>query len=328
LSLFGYNPIKYQVGRGVLAAMGINFELDFNDVAARGNFSTIDSDNKVTDRRAGRISTEKNKELCYILQDIDLPDAQVFVEPVKEHRFLLVIRAKELGDRIHDTDPQSTGVEPYPAKAQNSESDKTAKLVNEFINKAREKLAEHHPANMVLLRGFSKKPNWPSMKDVFGLKPAAIAGYPMYRGVSKLVGMDVLETGDNLDDEFDTLRSNWQAYDFFYVHVKKTDSSGEDGDIKRKSRVIEEVDQKIPQLLKLKPDVIVVTGDHSTPAILKSHSWHPVPVALWSHYCRADSVGRFNEMDCIRGGLGPRFPATHLLPLALANADRLDKFGA
>jgi len=329
LGIFGYNPLKYQVGRGMLAAGGINFELKDGDIAARGNFCTIDEQGKVTDRRAGRISTDLNQRLCKLLQEkIDIPNVEVFVETVKEHRFLLVLRGKNLSGELLDTDPQETGKKPFSARTKNGEADHTAKIVDTFLNQAKEILQHEHPANMVLLRGFSQKPQWPSMKECFKLNSAAIAAYPMYRGVSKLIGMDVLETGETIESEFETLKHNWDKYDFFYVHIKKTDSYGEDGNFEAKKQVIEEVDRFIPMLRELEPDVIMVTGDHSTPSKLAFHSWHPVPVMIWSKDCRADQVDQFNETSCVRGGLGPRFPAEDLLPIVLANAKRLEKFGA
>jgi len=328
LSLFGYDPIKYQVGRGVLAALGINFDIKNGDVAARGNFCTVDSQGKVTDRRAGRIPTDKNEELCKLLSKIKIEGAEVFVETVKEHRFLLVLRGKDLPADIADTDPQATGKSPRPPESLSAKPNKTVELVKEFLNKAKKILSDQDAANMILLRGFSKHPSWPSMEEAFGLKSAAIACYPMYRGIAKLLGMSILETGETVSDELDTLEKNFNNYDFFYFHVKKTDSYGEDGNFKEKVKVIEQTDSQIPRLLKLKPDVVLVTGDHSTPCSLKSHSWHPVPALLWSKYCRRDAVEKFGERNCLKGGLGPRIPATDLVPLALANALRLEKFGA
>jgi 2,3-bisphosphoglycerate-independent phosphoglycerate mutase len=328
LALFGYDPIFFQLGRGVLEALGINFDLKNADVVARGNFCTLDKNGKVIDRRAGRISTEKNLKLCEKLRKINLPNVEVFVETVKEYRFLMVLRGENLYGELADTDPQTTGLTPLPSKPLSTQAEQTAELVKQFIEKAGEVLAEDHPANMVLMRGFSKKPNWPLFPDIFGIKAAAIAAYPMYRGVSRLVGMDILETGETLEDEIKTLEKNWNNYDFFYFHIKKTDSAGEDGDYNRKVTLIEEVDKIIPQIMKLKPDVVTITGDHSTPAVMKSHSWHPIPVLLWSKYCRNDQVNHFGERACMTGSLGPRIPTVDLMPLMMANAGRLNKFGA
>jgi len=328
LALFGYDPIKYQVGRGVLSALGINFKLEVKDIATRGNFCTVDNNGNIIDRRAGRMPTDRNIELCKLLRNIRLPDVNIFIETVKEYRFLLVLRGEGLSGDLIDTDPQIIGKKPLEPRGLTSEAEKTVNLVRNFITQAKEVLKDQSPANMLLLRGFSKKPNWPTIKDVFGLNCAAIAAYPMYRGLAKLIGMDILETGQTVKEEFDTLTKNWNEYDFFYLHVKNSDSAGEDGDFDRKVAKIEEVDEHIPKLLDLNPDVIIITGDHSTPSLLKFHSWHPVPVLLWSKYCRADKVKKFGERDCITGGLGPRFPAVDLMPLALANAKRLEKFGA
>jgi 2,3-bisphosphoglycerate-independent phosphoglycerate mutase len=328
LALFGYDPLEYEVGRGVLSALGIDFDLAPGDVAARGNYCTLGDDGRVADRRAGRIPTEKNRELSALLRNIELPGVEVFVRPVKEYRLLLVLRGEGLSGNLADTDPQDVGQKPLDPEPGSPEAEKTAGLVRQFLGQAREILAGHHPANMVLLRGFSQLPDWSSFERAFGLRAAAIAGYPMYRGVAKLVGMDVLETGAEPEEEWATLEQHWDDYDFFFLHVKRTDSAGEDGDFERKAALIEEVDALLPRLRRLGPDVLVVTGDHSTPAVMKYHSWHPVPVLLWSRYCRADRVDRFGERACMAGGLGPRIPAVDLMPLALANARRLEKFGA
>lgn len=328
LALFGYDPITYQIGRGVLSALGVDFDLQPQDVAARGNFCTVDAEGRVTDRRAGRIATEKARELCEVLRQIELPDTTLFVQAEKEYRLVLVLRGEGLSDAVSDTDPQRTGVKPQPPKALSPAAERTAYLVQQFLAEARKRLAGHDPANMVLLRGFAQRPNWPTFQTVFGLKAAAIATYPMYRGVAKLVGMQPLATGEAVEDEFAVLEEHWNDFDFFFVHIKPIDSAGEDGDFERKVTLIERVDQQIPRLTRLNPDVIVVTGDHSTPARLKTHSWHPVPVLLWSQYCRPDRVDIFSERTCINGTLGPHFPAADLMPLALANALRLAKFGA
>ena len=327
LALFGYDPIKFAVGRGILEAMGIDFDLKKEDVAARGNFCTIDNKGLVTDRRAGRISTEQNAELCKKLSKITLESAQLYVVPVKEHRFLLVFRGEGLSGDASDSDPQQVGVAPLNVVALSPKGKKTAKLANEFAAKAKAALADSHPANMVLLRGFSQHPNLPTMSDIFKLNPAAIAAYPMYRGLAKLVGMKILNTGATIEEEFDTLVKHYAEHDFFFVHVKKTDSTGEDGDFDAKVHALEEIDRLLPKITALNPDVFVVTGDHSTPAMLKGHSWHPVPLLLYSKWCRADHVREFGETACASGGL-VRFPAVEVMPLAMANALKLTKFGA
>jgi 2,3-bisphosphoglycerate-independent phosphoglycerate mutase len=299
------------------------------DVAARGNFCTIDENGNITDRRAGRISNELNQKLCKLLNEkINIPGVEVFIETVKEHRILIVFRGQGLSGNLIDTDPQEMGVKPLEPKVTKSNSEKTVGIVKEFLNQAKKILADQHPANMILTRGFAEKPDWPSFPGVFGLKSAAIAAYPMYKGLARLIGMELLETGTAIDDEFATLEKKWNDYDFFFVHIKKTDSYGEDGNFENKISVIEEVDKLIPRLLKLNPDVIIITGDHSTPSLLKVHSWHPVPTIIWSKYCRPDRVDKFGERACITGGLGPRLPAVEIMPIALANAKRLEKFGA
>jgi len=329
LSLFGYDPIKYQIGRGVLEALGIDMELTREDLACRGNFATIDEHGIITDRRAGRISTELNQKICYILQEkiTKIDDVEVIIKPGKEHRFVVVFRGKGLEDGISDADPQLNGQKIRYAQALRPESERSAQIVNQFIDQCLVVLQEHHPANAILLRGIAKHPGLPIMSELYKLNPAAIATYPMYRGLAKLVGMKVLATGETIGEEFVTLKENYQDYDFFYLHIKKTDTYGEDGNYEAKVKIVEEVDRYIPTLVELNPAVLVVTGDHSTPAALAAHSWHPNPFLLYSHYIRVDEVRHFNEKECVKGGLG-RFPAGEALSLMLANALKLNKYGA
>lgn len=327
LSLFGYDPTQYIVGRGVLEALGIDFHLAEGDVAARCNFCTVDKSGVITDRRAGRMSSEKSAQLCERLRQITIEGVEIFVLPVKEHRFAVVFRGPGLSGNVEDTDPQQAGLMPKEAVPLSSDAERTAEIVNEFTAKARSLLAHSSPANMILFRGISQHPNLPQMGDIFKLSPAAIATYPMYRGLAKLVGMEVLATGATLADEISTLKSHWEDHDFFYVHMKQTDSSGEDGDFQRKVKLIEEADQLLPGLMDLNPDVLVVSADHSTPAILKGHSWHPVPLLIHSRYCRVDDVKEFSEKACVTGGLGT-ISSTDIMPLAMANALKLNKFGA
>lgn len=328
LALFGYDPLRFEIGRGVLEAMGIGFDLQRQDLAARGNFCSIDPDSGViTDRRAGRIPTEVGARLCEKLSAITLPGLETFVEPVKEYRFVLVLRGEGLVDGLTETDPQQVGVPPLPVEPTRPEAAPTADLLNQWLAEARTLLADDHPANGCNLRGIAKDPGLPQMPDVYGLRCGAIATYPMYRGVAKLAGMEVLPTGDTIEDEVETLKSHWDEYDFFFFHVKKTDSAGEDGDFERKAGVIEHLDQVLPDILALEPDVVIVTGDHSTPAVLKAHSWHELPVLIWSRYARPDPVSAFGERPCMAGGLG-HIRHIDLLPLAMGYAGRLIKFGA
>ncbi len=327
LALFGYNPVSFNIGRGVLEAVGIDFNLQPGDVAARGNFCTTDEMGIVTDRRAGRISTQQCTELCQVLDGLVIERIKIFVRPVREHRFIVVFRRDELSPEVSDSDPQQVGVAPKSITALSPEAGKMADIANQFVAQAKVTLTEHYPANMVLLRGFSRQPHLPAMGEIYKLKPAAITSYPMYRGLAKLVGMEVLETGTTIEDELATLRRNYANYDFFFLHIKGTDAAGEDGDFNRKVSVIEQIDNTLTELISMEPDVMVVTGDHSTPALLKGHSWHPVPILLYSRWCRPDRVSEFSESACILGGLG-RFPANQIMPLAMANALKLNKFGA
>jgi 2,3-bisphosphoglycerate-independent phosphoglycerate mutase len=327
LGLFGYDPVRFQVGRGVLEALGIEFALRGGDVAARGNFCTVDASGLITDRRAGRIATELCVRLVDRLREIRLPGVEVHVEPVKEHRFVLVLRGGGLSGRLSETDPQATGKPPLPVKPLHSDAGKTADLVSRFVADARAKLAAEPHANMILLRGFDLLPELPRFPDVFQLRAAAIAAYPMYRGLAKLVGMDVLKTGATFADEIATLREHWDAYDFFFVHYKDTDKAGEDGDFDAKVAALERFDGALPDVVACRPDVTVITGDHATPSILAAHGWQPVPVLVKSAYSGADPVTAFTERACASGTLG-LMPAHHLMPIVMANALRLTKFGA
>ncbi|MCC6492830.1 MAG: 2,3-bisphosphoglycerate-independent phosphoglycerate mutase [Pirellulales bacterium] len=332
LGLFGYDPVKYLIGRGALEATGIGFKLEEGDVAIRANFCTIDAAGNIADRRAGRIPTEESAPLAIRLRDVKIPGVEVFVEPVKEHRFVVVLRGTgvnkgKLGDAVRDTDPQAVGVPPLAAKAANAESQVTAQIADEFVQQAKRLLAGQAKANCLTLRGFASKPSLPTYEEVYGLRAAAIAVYPMYKGLAQLVGMDVVGQAKTLEEQMAVLRENWSKYDFFFIHFKYTASTGEDGDFAAKVKRTEEYDAAVPKIMALKPDVLIATGDHSTPSMLKSHSWHPVPTLLWAKNCRTDACERFGESDCLRGGLG-QFEAKHLMTLALANAGRLGKYGA
>jgi 2,3-bisphosphoglycerate-independent phosphoglycerate mutase len=329
LALFGYDPFRYEIGRGVMEALGIDIKLEKNDLAARGNFATIDKKGIIVDRRAGRISTERNREICGFLQNKikEIGEVQIFIHPGKEHRFVIVFRGEGLRDNLTDADPQKDGLEAKRTEGLSPEARRTAEIINDYLIRATEALQPFHPANTILLRGFSKVPDIPTMPDRYKLRPAAIATYPMYRGLARLVEMEVLETGETIQEEVKTLKKYFDRYDFFYLHFKKPDMAGEDGNFRLKVKAIEEIDRLIPSILKLRPDVFVVTGDHSTPSLLKSHSWHPNPILLHSKYIRPDGIRRFTERHCQRGQLG-RFPALDIIPLMLANGLKLKKFGA
>ena len=327
LAIFGYDPVKYNIGRGVAEALGIDVKLKPEDIAARGNFCTVDNKGMITHRRAGRISTEKNTELCRLLNGIAIDGAEISVLPVKEHRFVLILRGEALSPELGDSDPQQAGLAPKNIEALSPQAQRTARIVNEFVSQARSLLQDEPSANMVLLRGFSCHPDIPSIPEIYKLKPAAIATYPMYRGLARLVGMQVLPSGESITEQLDSLRRYYADYDFFFVHFKSPDARGEDGDFRAKVQTIEELDKALPSLLSLDPEVLIITGDHSTPATLAMHSWHPVPFMLKSKWCRPDDVTEFSERACLAGGMG-RFPATEIMPLAMANALKLDKFGA
>ncbi|HEY6749851.1 MAG TPA: 2,3-bisphosphoglycerate-independent phosphoglycerate mutase [Rubrobacteraceae bacterium] len=330
LALFGYNPLEYKVGRGVLSALGVGFELGENDLAARINFATREESGKISDRRAGRIANEEASKLVDLLnENVELDGAEVFITHEKEHRAVAVFRADGLSDALSDSDPQRTGLEPLPVEPTDGTGDgakKSAELANAFIEEADEILADHHPANTVLLRGFGMHPALPRFDEVYKLRAAAIAGYPMYKGLARLAGMEVLKEGEGIAGEFETLKQNWDAFDFFFVHVKATDAAGEDGDFERKSAVIEEADALIPELLDLSSAALAVTGDHATPAKMESHSWHGVPFLLSSEYTLPTSE-RFGERACAGGSLGV-FPAEEIMGLLMGHALKLNRYGA
>ena len=332
-ALFGYDPVQTNVGRGLLSATGVDFPMTPRDLYMRVNFATVDNKGVLLDRRAGRLATEENERLCRKLQErirLSTPAAagvELFFRTEMEYRAIIALRGDDLREEIEETDPQQTGVAPLAPTALTPEAARTSAILTELIAKVREALADEPKANMILLRGYGKYHQFASMAKRFGLKPLAIANYPMYRGLARLVGMEVHPLTHTIAEEFAALEQAFDQFDFFFMHVKPTDSKGEDGNFAAKVKVIEEVDALIPRLTALNPAVLVVTGDHSTPAALKSHSWHPVPVLLSSPTCRPDRVEHFGERDCLQGEMG-RMPMKHLMALALAHAQRLAKFGA
>ena len=327
LGLFGYDPLEFKIGRGALEATGIGFELGPHDVAARGNFCTLDAAGLISDRRAGRIPSEESFAVVEKLQAVKIDGVETFVKPVKEHRFVVVFRGPGLDGRVADTDPQAVGVAPLDPQPTDAAAAKTAAVAKEFVRQARTILAGEPKANGMVLRGFAGKPALPSYEELYGLRAAAIAVYPMYKGLARLVGMTLVGKAQSLDEQIAELEKAWNDYDFFFLHFKYTDSTGEDGAFEQKVKRIEELDRAIPRIEALKPDVLIVTGDHSTPSRLKSHSWHPVPTLLVADTCRPDGLPAFSERDCLRGGFGI-FPAKHLMLLAMAHAQRFGKYGA
>ena len=328
LALFGYDPWAWRIGRGALSCLGLGLDLRPGDVAARLNFCTVDAAGLVTDRRAGRIPTETCRRLCALLAGIDVPGVEVTVSPEMEYRAVALFRGEGLSDGVGDSDPQVTGTRPLPLRAASGEDERMAAAAESFLAQAGTLLAGQSPANMVLIRGFGRCPELPPMQEVYGLDPVGIAGYPMYRGIARAVGMETPACEGPLDAELDLLAERWGGpADFFYVHVKPTDSAGEDGDFDGKVALLEEVDRALPRILDLEPEVLVVTGDHSTPSRMGRHSWHPVPTLIASDAGFPVAGTRMTERGCASGSLG-RIPSTELMALALAHAGRLGKFGA
>ena len=327
MALFGYDPLVYEIGRGALESTGIGFEIGPEDITARGNLCTLDAGGRIVDRRAGRLPTEETRAICERLQTIALPGVETFVQAVQDQRFILVLRGPGLSEQISETDPQREGVAPAVCAATAPEGERMAALVREWVARATSMLAGRDRANGVLLRGWSGRPKVPPFPELWKLRAAAVTVYPMYRGVARLVGMDALDGGHNLSEQIAAVRAHWDEYDFFFLHYKDTDSAGEDGDFRRKCDAIEAFDQAVPELVALGPDVIVVTGDHSTPAAMAAHSSHPVPVLMWGQHVRRDHLHHFNEVSAREGELG-MFPAKEVLPVAFGYAGRLAKFGA
>jgi len=329
LGLFGYDPLRFQVGRGVLSALGVGFDLGENDLAARINFATKDEAGRISDRRAGRIPSEKGEELVGLLnENLKLDGVEVFIMHEKEYRAVAVFRGEGLSGALADSDPQRTGLDPLSVEPtdDSQEARESARVANAFVERADEILADQHPANTVLVRGFGKHPALPSFEETYELDAAAIASYPMYKGLARLAGMQLLKEGEGIPGEFETLKARWDDHDFFFVHIKPTDAAGEDGDFERKAAVIEEVDAQVPGLLDLGPDALAVTGDHATPAKMKSHSWHGVPLLLNSPYT-LPTAESFGERSCAGGSLGV-FPAEEIMGYLMGHALKLNRFGA
>ena len=332
LGIFGYNPLEYQIGRGILEALGLGLEVRKTDVCVRCNYATI-KDGLIADRRAGRIPTEHNRRITAMLSEHirQIDGVEIVFAAGMEHRIAIIMRFPDPLEPgaadIEDTDPQQEGRAPLAPKPNNKSAEKVAALAAKLLEKAGQVLKNEVKANFLLMRGFSNMPHIPTFEEAFGLKALAIATYPMYRGLAKLVGMDTPVLEGTVDDQINFLKSKYKEYDFFFLHVKKVDSYGEDGNFGGKAERISEFDILLPRLLELNPDVLIITGDHSTPALMKGHSWHPVPVMLKSPYVYGGLCSAFSERECTRGELGI-IPAINLMPLALANALRLKKFGA
>ncbi len=326
LALFGYDPLKHMIGRGALEALGIDVALQPGDIAARGNFCLVDGDGLLVDRRAGRIPTQLSAPLCERLDKIEIDGVQLDVFPVQDYRFVLRLRGEGLSEFISETDPQVTAAAPLTVKPLAPGATRTAGLVNEFVAQAGKFLAEEERANMVLLRGFARLPDLPPMGEVYRLNTAGIAAYPMYRGLAEVAGMKVIPTGHTFGDEVETLRQNFNNHDFFFIHYKPADAAGEDGDFDAKVKCLEDLDPFIPQIRELEPDVFLVAGDHSTPAIMAAHSWHPVPFMLHSKLTRGEGVPGFNERTCAQGSVGSIL-ATQVMLLAMSHAGKLNKYG-
>ncbi len=328
LALFGYDPLKYVIGRGALEALGIGIALGPDDIAIRCNFCTLDSSGVITDRRAGRIPTAESVPLVEHLSNITVPGVEIIVEPVQDYRFVVIIRGERLGGDVTDTDPQRTGFAPLDPVGRSDAGQLTASKAAQFVESARDILRSRDTANMILMRGFSRRPDWPAFGEAYSLNPGAVAAYPMYRGIASLLGMNVIPTGHDFDAELDTLSDHWDDHDFFFLHYKPADAAGEDGDFDAKVKTLEELDKRVPHLLDMGADVVAVAGDHSTPSGMAAHSWHPVPLLINSNSTN-EGLGSpgFNERACRSGYLGG-LPATSLPLLLLAHAGKLDKFGA
>jgi 2,3-bisphosphoglycerate-independent phosphoglycerate mutase len=332
LGLFGYDPLEFQVGRGVIEALGLGVELKAGDIAARANFCTLNDKGIVTDRRAGRIETKVTEELCALLSRKikKAEDAQVMIKPGKGHRFVVIFRGKGLEGPLTDADPNREGLvvpKVEPTDPNSAAQKKTAGVVADFFRQAGPVLAGKKPANGFLLRGIAHQPEIPGFEQRYGLKPACLAIYPMYKGLAQLVGMKKIEGPQTIAEQFQRYVAEYDNYNYFFIHHKYTDMYGEDGNFAAKKKAIEDFDAALPILLQKKPDVLAVTGDHSTPCPVKGHSWHPQPVLLCSAWSGWDKLERFTETGANSGSLGI-FEARYLIRLMQANARMFDKFGA
>ena len=327
LSLFGYDPIKYTIGRGILEAIGISLSLSSSDIAARGNLCTIDGQTGlIIDRRAGRINSDEAKLIIEKLDGLKYKDVEIEVHHVREHRFVLLLKGDGLGNNVTGTDPEIEGKAPMDSIANDTDSVLTSECINYFNKEIRTILADRKIANMALLRGFSKIPNYPDISRKYQMKCAAIAAYPMYKGLAKLIGMSVLDAGNSFESEIETLHNNYDKFDFFFLHYKPADAAGEDGDFKQKVKSLEYLDGILADILSVNPDTFILAGDHSTPTIMASHSWHPVPFLINSKLTSGAGIQKFTENEC-RGGAIGNIHATHLMLFALAHSGRLNKFG-
>ena len=326
LALFGYDPLEHEIGRGVLEALGIGINLKPTDIAARGNFCTLDQNGAITDRRAGRIDSAIAADLCAKLNTIKVPDIDIAIHHVKDHRFVLILSGEGISPDINETDPQTLGLPPSQSHGTSVQASNAAKAVNHISTEAQDILIDQPQANGILLRGFSSLPTLPKFQDITQLKPAAVAAYPMYKGLAQLIGMTILPTGTTFEEEIETLTRHYADYDFFFLHYKATDTAGEDGDFDAKVAALEDFDRQLPYVLQLGADVTIIAGDHSTPALLAGHSWHPVPLMLNSRWTHGSENAVFSEAYCSTGSIG-KIPATSIMPLALAHGNKLNKFG-
>jgi len=328
LSIFGYDPLEHVVGRGALSALGVGMELEPGDVAARLNLATFDGDGNVVDRRAGRPSDdEARRVVARLLDALQPPEGiRIDLEVEKEHRVVLRLRGEGLEAEVSDTDPLVEGRPELPCEAHEPGSERTAAVVNEFLAQVRRILADEPALNGFLARGFAAWTHIPGYADRFQLRASAIAKYPMYRGVARLVGMEAPAVPGSTAETVAVLEEAYERYDFHFLHFKDTDTRGHDGDFAGKVAAIEEIDALVPRIAALDPEVIVVTGDHCTPTLLEEHSWHPVPTLIASA-CARPTGAAFGESTCRLGDLG-QMHGTDLIGHALAHAGRLVKFGA
>ena len=328
LGLFGYDPLEHEIGRGVLEVLGLDMDLRAGNLAARANFATRDAAGIITDRRAGRIPTETNVKLVEMIRSaVNIPGYEIEIKSGMGHRFAVVIRGENLADGLTDADPHHDGEPLLEIKATRPEAENAAKIANELLAQANAAIAKEHPANTMMLRGLSCAPDITPFGDRFKINACAIATYPMYRGIAKLLGMSLVPTGETIEDNFRTYLDAFEKYDYFFIHIKPTDAAGEDGDFPAKLACIEQVDAALPILLEKKPDVLAITGDHSTPILCSGHSWHPIPALVHSEISGRDGLPRYTEAHCRVGSVG-LMDSKHLMTVLLSNAKRLDKFGA
>ena len=345
MAIFGYDPHVYYTGRGPFETAGLRMEHKDGDICFRVNMGTVDDTLHIIDRRAGRIGD--TSAFARELNGMKIDGVEFFVKAGTGYRMGMIMRGKKLSTHITDIDPGHVGkgVRMCEATDDTSEAKRTAKILNTFVSRAH-KLLKRMPvnidrqknglpqANYLLVRGAGVYPKLPRFFDKYGLRAACFAGAGLYKGIARLIGMDVVHvpgaTGkpdSNIRAKVETAIKHRKDYDFFFIHFKGADSCGEDGDVEGKIAYIEKIDDAVAPLLKLKNSLVVITADHSTPCTIKSHSADDVPIVIMGDEVRDDDVHEFSERTCAKGRMG-HIKGMHVMPIILDLMGIAEKFGA